>query len=72
MGIPSQKRTSSSKKRRASHFRLKKPTFTICKECGRKIKPHRPCLYCGVYKGRKVISSERSERRKKKKAKQPK
>ncbi|MBT4120956.1 MAG: 50S ribosomal protein L32 [Candidatus Magasanikbacteria bacterium] len=55
MGLPSQKRTNTSKRQRASHFALKKTTTTKCEKCSAKTLPHRACTKCGTYKGRKVV-----------------
>ncbi|MDR3163477.1 MAG: 50S ribosomal protein L32 [Mycoplasmataceae bacterium] len=51
-----QRRVSRSRKgMRRSHHALKIGTTTLCTKCGKPIKPHRVCPYCGYYKGRKVI-----------------
>jgi len=55
MGLPSQKRTNTSKRQRASHFALKTTTTTKCEKCGAQIMPHKACPKCGTYKGRKVV-----------------
>ncbi len=38
-----------------------------CKNCGKKIKAHSVCKYCGFYKGKEVVKTEKLkvERRKK-------
>ena len=56
MGTPTQKRTKSSAKRRASHFALKKTILNNCPKCGKPVLPHRACEFCGTYKGKQVIS----------------
>lgn len=55
MGLPSQKRTKSSAKRRASHFALKKAVLNTCSKCQKPVAPHKACDFCGTYKGRQVI-----------------
>lgn len=55
MGLPSQKRTKSSARRRASHFALKKPAVVKCSNCGASCMPHRACAKCGYYKGEKKV-----------------
>lgn len=52
-----QRRTSKSKKgmRRSHHF-LKAPSTTMCSKCGKPIKPHTVCCFCGYYKGKKIIN----------------
>lgn len=54
MGLPSKKRTNTSKKQRASHFALKKVSAVTCEACGAKTLPHRACVACGVYKGKEA------------------
>lgn len=56
MGLPSQKRTKSSKRRRASHFALKKIALEKCPKCGKPKKPHYACSFCGSYKGKTVLT----------------
>ncbi|MFH1192392.1 MAG: 50S ribosomal protein L32 [bacterium] len=55
MALQSQRRTKSSKKRRASHFALKKKQLAKCPKCGKAIKPHCVCGFCGTYKGKEAI-----------------
>jgi large subunit ribosomal protein L32 len=55
--IVAQRRTSKSRKgMRRSHLHLEEPISTVCKKCGKPIKPHRVCKYCGYYKNKKVIT----------------
>lgn len=58
MGLPSQKRTKSSARRRASHFALKKPSVAVCKNCEASILPHRACPKCGYFKGEKKLATK--------------
>ena len=55
MGTPTQKRTKSSKKRRSSHFALKKIKLIDCPKCKKKVKPYHACAFCGTYAGREVL-----------------
>ncbi len=51
-----QRRVSKSRKgMRKSHQALKAPKTVVCKQCGKPIKSHRVCPYCGYYDGKKVI-----------------
>ncbi len=59
MGLPSKKRTNTSKKQRASHFALKKVSAVTCEACGAKTLPHRACIHCGFYKGNDVTGSQK-------------
>ena len=72
MGLQSQKRTKSSKKRRASHFALIKVKLSECSHCKKPIRPHHACANCGYYKGREVIKIETALDKKSKKSKKAK
>jgi large subunit ribosomal protein L32 len=63
MGLPGHRRTSSHKRRRASHFALKKSNLSACKNCGQTVVPHRACTVCGVYEGRQVLNVARANKR---------
>jgi len=56
MGLPSKRRTKTSKKERAAHFALKKTVLNSCPKCGKPVMPHRACGKCGTYNGREVIA----------------
>jgi len=68
MGVPTQKRTKSSAKRRASHFALKKTSLNKCPKCGKPVLPHRACEFCGTYKGNQVITLKNKKKTSKQKA----
>lgn len=55
MGLPSQKRSKSYKRKRALQYALKKVRFSICPKCSKKILPHHACSFCGTYKGREIL-----------------
>jgi large subunit ribosomal protein L32 len=55
MGLPGHRRTSSHKRRRASHFALKPKTLAACPKCKAPVLPHVACKDCGTYAGRQVI-----------------
>ena len=67
MGLPSQKRTKSSKKRRASHFAMSKIKLSKCPNCNQSILPHHACQNCGHYKGKEVVKKKTSLDKKDKK-----
>lgn len=69
MGLPSQKRTKSSKRRRASHFALSKINLSACPKCKKPSLPHHICQFCGYYKGQDVLFLDEKAARKKKKEK---
>jgi len=37
------------------HLFLKSPGFTKCSKCGKEIKSHNVCPFCGFYRGKEVI-----------------
>ena len=49
MALPGHRRTSSDKRRRASHFALKKMVLSVCVHCAKPVQPHHACLACGAY-----------------------
>lgn len=55
MGVPTQKRSKSSKHKRASHFGLKKVQANICEHCKAPVLSHHACANCGFYNGKEVI-----------------
>lgn len=55
MGLPGHRRTSSHKRRRASHFALKPASLTTCSHCKQPVRPHQVCANCGYYRGRQVL-----------------
>ncbi len=65
MAVPKQ-RTSGSK-RRSRHAqwknKLENPAVSQCDNCGSFGRPHRVCMSCGYYRGRKVLdlSGKRAE-----------
>lgn len=55
MALPGHRRTSSHKRRRASHFALTAGAIQHCAKCNKPVRPHRVCPFCGYYKGRQVV-----------------
>lgn len=68
MGLPSQKRSKTSKKQRASHFALKPALLAKCAKCGKPVLPHVACEFCGTYKGKQVITIKTGKSTEKKRA----
>ncbi|MBI2989874.1 MAG: 50S ribosomal protein L32 [Candidatus Magasanikbacteria bacterium] len=63
MGLPSKRRTRTSKRQRASHFALKESNLRRCDNCKSPIIPHQACGKCGNYRGRTVLNvKKRTER----------
>lgn len=55
MAVPKQRHTKSRRNKRRMHIFIKEPLLRVCSKCGKKIRPHKICPYCGFYKGREVI-----------------
>lgn len=55
MGLPGQRRTKTSKRKRASHFALKKVIYSKCPKCQKPVLSHHACSFCGTYKGRAAL-----------------
>lgn len=68
MGLPSKRRTKTSKRDRASHFALKKTALVKCPKCGKPVLSHTACAFCGTYKGRQVIVIKTKDKTVKQKA----
>lgn len=54
--VPKRKTSKSKRNMRRSHHRLAIPNLSSCPDCGEKKQPHVVCPYCGMYKGRQVIT----------------
>jgi large subunit ribosomal protein L32 len=42
--------------RRRSHLALQKRVLKACAQCGKGIRPHVACKFCGWYKGREAVN----------------
>jgi large subunit ribosomal protein L32 len=54
--VPKRKTSKSKRNMRRSHHRLTIPNLSPCPECGEMKQPHIVCPYCGMYKGRQVVT----------------
>ena len=70
MSVPPKRRASSSKRRRASHFALKKVRYNLCPKCKKPKMPHAVCASCGTYKNREILKSKLDKKELKKLNKQ--
>ncbi len=62
MAVPKRRMSRSrTRKRRANHDRLTRPTTSTCPNCDGPVRPHHVCGACGQYKGREVIASVLAE-----------
>lgn len=58
MALPKHRISKTRKLKRRSHLALGVPTRNLCPECGQTKQPHRVCLHCGYYAGRKVMAGK--------------
>ena len=67
MGVPKKHTTKSSVNQRRMHLFAKKPGLTVCLKCGKPVRQHTACAYCGFYKGKEVINVMKKLEKKEKK-----
>lgn len=58
MAVPFRKISKTRKRMRRTHYKIDANDTTKCSNCGAVIRPHRVCISCGYYKGKKVLSKE--------------
>lgn len=56
MSVPASRKSSSKARRGRAHLALKKIKLNKCKKCGKAVKPHTVCSFCGAYKGKQAIN----------------
>lgn len=55
MAVPKRRTSTTRKKKRRTHFKLRLPGLIECDNCGEYKRPHRVCPECGTYKGKNVL-----------------
>jgi len=60
MANPVKRHSKARRNKRRSHDALTAPTTSICPQCNEPKLPHRACPECGFYKGREVISADKT------------
>lgn len=58
MANPKRRSSNSRTGKRRSHWKLRKPAFNECPNCGQQKIPHRVCGGCGYYNGRDVVETD--------------
>lgn len=56
MGVPKRKPGKSHRKSRRAQDRISAPAKYQCPNCLEITAPHRACVHCGYYKGRKILN----------------
>ncbi len=59
--LPKRKLSKGRRDRRRAHDSLEEKNLSTCSNCGELRMPHTVCPNCGFYRGREVISVEKSE-----------
>ena len=61
MAVPKRKTSKARKnKRRSNVWRLSKPNFSKCSNCGELKLAHRVCKVCSFYKGVEVLQKKKA------------
>lgn len=55
MGLPKRRHSQTRGRKRRTHYKAATPPLAICPNCSSAVLPHRVCIKCGHYKGRKVM-----------------
>jgi large subunit ribosomal protein L32 len=55
MANPTSRHSSSRRDKRRANWKIHLPNLTICPECQEPKLPHRVCMSCGSYKGKKIL-----------------
>lgn len=58
MAVPKRKLSRSKRDKRRTHYKVKDVTYGLCPTCKEPKLPHRVCLRCGTYKGKKILEVE--------------
>ena len=58
MAVPKKKTSKAKKNMRWSHHALTGTGLATCEVCGAPKRPHRVCLSCGDYNGKKVLAGD--------------
>jgi large subunit ribosomal protein L32 len=63
MAVPKNKVSKARKNsRKSENSKVKAPTLVECPSCHELKQPHKVCLKCGVYKGKKIIETKKKEK----------
>ena len=66
MAVPKEKVSKARRnKRNSANFKASAPTLVECPNCKELKQPHKVCMKCGTYKGKKVIETEKKKKEEK-------
>ena len=55
MPNPVSKHTRSRRDKRRANWKITAPSVSVCPECQEPKLPHRVCMSCGSYNGKKIL-----------------
>ena len=55
MANPTHRHTRSRRDKRRANWKLESPNIMLCPDCQEPKLPHRVCMSCGSYNGKKII-----------------
>ncbi len=55
MPNPTSRHSRSRRDKRRANWKISMPNVTLCPECQEPKLPHRVCLSCGSYNGKKIL-----------------
>jgi large subunit ribosomal protein L32 len=56
VALPKRRHSHTRGKKRRTHWKLKKPSNSLCSHCSQPKLPHRVCPNCGYYDGQEVVT----------------
>lgn len=57
-GTPKRRHSKARKRTRRAAIKLTEIQLIVCRNCGKKTKPHMACIECGFYGGKIVTSGK--------------
>jgi large subunit ribosomal protein L32 len=61
MPVPKKKQSKARGRKRRTHKKAVRPSFSTCPSCGESKLPHHVCPHCGTYNGREIVSEEKEK-----------
>ncbi|MBI5665277.1 MAG: 50S ribosomal protein L32 [Nitrospirae bacterium] len=55
MPNPTSKHTRSRRDKRRANWKITAPSVSLCPDCQEPKLPHRVCMSCGTYNGKKIM-----------------
>ena len=55
MANPTSRHTRARRDKRRANWKISLPNITLCPDCQEPKLPHRVCLNCGSYNGKKIL-----------------